>query len=312
MDSILHWKNITEVRQLMKTAPRPILTYFYNPGEDTSRMMLEKSLNRREIVNLLNTRFYSILIDVTTKDTIQWFDDKTYSRKATGNVNDLVTHLFGRKPVFPTLLIFNKETAGFTFIGFKNRYEMRCILVYFSEEVDKTTPFELWAQAYRVAFPAIGMPDALKSPIHWHTLKEALALQKIKPKGLFINWYARLNVSSFVMLFNAFENPKLAKYLNDHFYCVSLDAQTRDTLYWNKPYYNEPGKGKFNQLALEQLQDNMKFPALLFFDRNKKLIYKQQSYLGPLNLFALANYAGSGSYKTIKLKDYLKTFPTDF
>jgi len=252
------------------------------------------------------------MIDASTDDTIHWFDNKTYSRKASSAVNELFHHFFGKNPVYPSLLIYNRETAGFTFKGFKNRYELRCILVYFSEEIDKTTPYELWANAYHIAYPPLGTAKTLKSPIHWHTLKEALALQKQKPKGLFINWYAHLNVGSLVMLFNAFEDPRVAKYLNEHFYCVRLDAQTKDTLYWDKPYYNDPAKGKFNQLALLQLQEKMKFPSLLFFDKNRKLIAIQQSYLGLLNFFAFANYAGSGSYRTMKLPEFIKTFKADF
>ncbi|NVO18187.1 MAG: DUF255 domain-containing protein [Bacteroidetes bacterium] len=312
MDSVVKWKSIEEVKLLMKTEPRPIFTFFYSPGDDSSAYMLDHALNRKEICSFLNSRFYPVKLDINTKDTIQWFDNKAYPCKPYAAYNDLVLHLLGKKPATPAILIYNKESAGFTFKGYENRYELRCILVYFSEDVYKTTPYELWSKAYKVAFPPMGTPNPLKSPIHWKSLKQALALQKTKPKSLFINWYARLNVSSFVMLYNTFEDPKLAKYLNEHFYCVSLDAQTKDTLYWGRPYRYEPAKSRFNQLAVEQLQDNMKFPALAFFDSSRKMIVLQQSYLGPLNLFALANYAGSGSYKSMKLKEYLKKFNVDF
>jgi len=312
LDTVINWKTVSEVQLLMKTAPRQIMTFFYNPGEDTSRIMLDKTLNQKEICNYVNSRFYAIRIDVTTADSIEWFDQKKYALRTGSPFNELAIHLLGEKPVCPSLLFFNLEKAGSTFKGFKNRYEMRCILVYFFEEVDKTTPFELWAKAYQITYPPFGPPKNLESPIKWHSLKEALALQKKNPKGLFINWYARLNVGSMVILFNAFENPKVAKYMNEHFYCVRLDAHSKDTLYWDKAYFNEPLKGKFNQMALKQLDEKMKFPALLFFDKNRKLTVIQQCYLGPLNFLALASYAGSGSYKTIKFKDFIKTFKADF
>jgi thioredoxin-related protein len=308
VDTAVRWQTISEVQQLMVKAPRPIMAFFYMPGDDSSRIMLQNTINRREIISYVNSRFYAVKIDATSNDSIKWFDHKTYTRKESNPVNDLIPHLFRGKPVFPSLILYTTETEGFTFNGFKNRYEMRCILVYVAEEINKTTRFDLWLKAYKNTYPTFGPAQPLKSPIQWHSLKEALELQKKKPKGLFINWYARLNVGSLVMLHNAYEDPTVAKYLNEHFYCVSLDVHSKDTLYWDKPYYNEPDKGKFNQLALEQLQDNMKFPSLLFFDKERKLIAMQQSYLEPVNLFAFANYAGSGSYRTMTFQSFIKTF----
>jgi thioredoxin-related protein len=311
-DTLVKWKKVEEVKVLMKTEPRPIFTFFYSEGVDSCKIMLEKTLRMREIYNLLNSKYYCIFIDTESNDTLQWFDNKTYTTRESASPSSLSAHLLGRKPVFPTVLIYNKETAGFTFRGYTDRYEMRCVLVYFTEDVYKTTPYELWAKAYKHAFPTFGSPDALKSPIQWHPLNEALALQKKHPRPIFINWYARLNVSSFVMLYNTYEDPKLAEYMNAHFYCVSLDAQTRDTLYWDKAYQYIPAKAKFNQLAVTLLEGKMKFPGLMFFDPQKKLIICEQTYLGPLNLFTMANYAGSGSYKTVSFSDFMKTYKPDF
>lgn len=307
-DSTVNWRTIAEVKQLMKTSPRPTMVFFYKPDQDTSRIMLDNTLNRKEICNYVNSRFYAVKIDVTTTDTIHWFDQKTYTCKANGAVNDLIPMLLGEKPASPALLFLNPGSSSFTFKGFKNRYEIRCILVYFYEEINKTTPFESWVQAYMVAYPSFGLPKSLENPIKWHTLEEALALQKKSPKGLFINWYARLNVGSTVMLFNAFEDPKVAKYLNENFYCVRLDAQTKDTLFWDKAYFNEPVKSRYNQLALKQLGENLKFPALLFFDKSLNLIVDKQYYLGTQKMQALVNYAGSGAYRNVNFEDYCKSF----
>jgi thioredoxin-related protein len=138
-----------------------------------------------------------------------------------------------------------------------------------------------------------------------------LKLQKSKPKDLFITWHSRLNVGSLVMLYNAFEDSVVASYMNDHFYCVRLDAQTKDTLFWNKEYVNLNRDDRFHQLALEQLEENMKFPALIFYDINKNLIIRQHSYLGSVNFYMLASYVGSGAYRTQNFQEYRKSFKVE-
>lgn len=306
-DTVVHWKSVKEVMELQKKEKRPIMVYFYDPGHDTSMLLLNDILDKRELTKYIGPRFYAVKIDITAT-SIYWFNQKIYTRKPASRYNDLAFNVFGDKPIMPSFLFFNKESSGLVFKGFRSRYEMRCLLVYISEEIDKTTPYSLWFQSYRVAYPMINLPDALKHPIHWITLDEALEKQKTEPKKLFIYWSARLNVGSTVMVYNAFENVKIADYMNEHFYCVRLDARTEDTLFWKKTMINRKQEDKFHDLALEQLNGEMKFPSLLFYDAGQNLLFKQQSYLGPLNFYALANFIGTDSYRKTDLKTYLKTF----
>jgi len=307
VDTMVHWKPVKQVAELRKTAPRPVLVFFYQPGHDTSQLMLDNILTRRELCSYINPNFYPVRI-AATDSAIDWFDGKQYFRKKGQEYNELVAQVLGEKTVLPSMLFLNDEKSGIVMAGFKTRYEMRCLLMYFGEQIDKTTPYPLWFKAYQLAYPQINLPKATTNPIHWISLEEALEKQKQEPRMLYINWYARLNAGSMVMLYNAYENPKVAEYLNKHFYCVRLDAQSKDTLVWGKPYYNEKKEDKYHELARLQLENNFKFPSHLFFDKQMKLIHKQQSYLGPLNFYALINYLGSGSYTSKTLKEYIKTF----
>lgn len=311
IDTSIRWKSVREVMELSKTEPRPTMVLFYKPGDDTSNMLIQTVLNKKEIIMYANPRFYCVKINA--EDTaVYWFNQKTYRRTTNSANNDIIAQLLGEKASFPTLLFFNEQNTGAMFKGFRSRYEMRCLLVYFAEGVDKTTPYNLWLQAYNVAYPPLNMPKNLENPIHWISLKEALKLQKTSPRLIFITWTAHLNVGSTVMTYNAFEDPRVARYMNDHFYCVKLDAQTNDTLVMGKVYVNGHKPDRYHQLATAQLEGKMIFPSLLFLDTEKKVVVKQQSYLGPLNFFALANYAGSGAYKTQTLHEFRKSFKPDF
>jgi len=309
-DSVIQWKSIEEVIKLRKTDPRPVMTFFYMPGHDTSMLMLENILMKRELVNYVNPSFYPVKINVA--DTLlSWFNGKSYHRNDTSIINDLIPHVLGNGFEYPSFLFLNRDSSGIAFKGFRSRYEMRCLLAYIAEEVDRTTPYHLWFQAYRVAYPVINMPDTLRNPIQWLTLEEALAKQKKNPKNLYITWYKRLNISSQVMLFNAFNHPKITEYMSKNFYCVRLDAKTADSLYWDKRYYAKGTENEFHDLAMLQLDNKMIFPAHLFYGKDSKLILRQHSYLGIVNFYALVNYIGSQAYKSKSLKEYIRSFKPD-
>ena len=309
-DTIIQWKTVREVIELQRTAPRPVMIVFYLPGHDSSMLMFDNVFTKRELVKYLNPRFYSVKIDVSDTSVL-WFDNKVHHITDTSHYNNIANKVLGNEMKFPSLLMMNKENTGIVFKGFRSRYEMRSVLAYIAEEVDKTTPYNSWFQAYQVAYPSINLAQNPETPIEWLSLEKALELQKKDPKILFITWYARLNIGSQVMVFNAFAHPRIRDYMKKHFYCVRLDAQTDDTLFFKNQYVNPMKEDRFHDLAVFQLENNMKFPSHVFYDRYKKLIFRQQSYLSTINFYALVNYIGSGTYKTKGLKDFIKTFKPD-
>ena len=311
-DSAVNWQSLAQVKELMKTKARPIILVFYKEGHDSSAMMLNNTLKYKEICTYINHRFYAIKMNACSDSVIAFFDNRTYTKQAGKSYNDLTVKMLGETPALPSLLFFNKETAGFTFKGYRDRYDMLSILVYFAEEVEKTTPYDFWASAYLKAFPPKVSAKVPEMPVHWYSLREALDMNNREPKGIFVYWSTSWSASSSVMMANAFAHPKLAEYMNANFYCVKLDAQISDTLTWKTAYINENKPGHFHQLALAQLQGKMKFPALLFFDKQNNMVSSNQYYLGAVNMYALANFVGTESYKTMKLQDFVKTFKVDW
>ncbi|MGL4598391.1 MAG: thioredoxin family protein, partial [Bacteroidia bacterium] len=71
------------------------------------------------------------------------------------------------------------------------------------------------------------------SAIHWYTLEEAQALSDKEPRKLFVDMYTSWCGWCKVMDANTFANPTIAKYMNEHYYCVKFDAETRDTVVFN-------------------------------------------------------------------------------
>ena len=76
----------------------------------------------------------------------------------------------------------------------------------------------------------IGTSAFAQEKIQWISFEDAVERCAKEPKMVFIDvytdwcgWCKRMDQSTFV-------NPVIAKYMNEHFYCVKFDAERQDTL----------------------------------------------------------------------------------
>jgi thioredoxin-related protein len=304
----INWLNFKQVNELSKKSPKPLLIFYYSDKNDSSKVMLNQTFAHKEVVTLINQRFYAVKINATSKSEIWFTDNKTYKKNPKKQYGDFIYKALGNTPVFPALQLINEQGKTFTFNGFNDKYNLICKLMYVAEKVNRTTKFEAWeADYFRTFKPG---EHSYKAPfaIHWMTLEQALRLNKEKPKGIFLTFYLKNNAASAVLLVNALSNNTIADYMNTNFYCVRIDAQTTDTLVWDKKYINSRGEGNFHDLPLKLMKGGLQFPSSFFFDSVNKLVLSQDVYLTPDAFYPLAKYVGNGEYTKMKFADYLKTY----
>jgi thioredoxin-related protein len=308
----INWLTFEQIRTLNKETPKPIMVFFYKAGDDSSRLMLNTTFSRKEGCNYTNGKFYSVKIDVNSKEDITFMDGKVYKKDPAKPYHDLALLLLDGKPDVPTTLLFDDQNNRYLFKGYKEYYTMLCMLVYISENIQKTTRYDIWAPAYFRTFPPDKKVNRIPLVVNWLPLTEALKLNKENPKGIFVTFFVKSSAASSVMLVNAFSHNKVAGYLNDNFYCVRLDAQTSDTLIWDKQYVNQHEPGNYNDLAKTMMKDKMQFPSIFFFDKTNRLVLNENLYLSPEALYILSNYVVSESYKKEAFADFLKSFKFEF
>ena len=307
----INWLTFDQVLASYKENPKPLMVFFYS-NDDSSKLLLSTTFARKEVCVYTNTKYYPVKIDIGSKADITFMDGKVYKKDPSKPYHDLATLLLGDKPKAPTVLLFDDKNTPYSFKGYKNHYDMLCQLVYIAENVQKTTRYNIWAPAYFRTFPPDQKANRIPLAINWLTLEEALKLNSEKPKGIFLTYFTKSSAASSVMLVNAFSHKQVAKYLDENFYCVRLDAQTSDTLIWDKEYYNTHGTGNFHDLAKIMMKDQMQFPSIFFFDHTNRLILSENLYLSPEAMYMLSNYVVSESYKTKAFADYIKTFKFEF
>ena len=113
------------------------------------------------------------------------------------------------------------------------------------------------------------------------TLEEALEKSKTQHKKVFIDvytdwcgWCKRMDDSTF-------SDPAVAKYLNDNFYAVKLNAeQQQDITYKGKVYhFKKNGARGYHELASTLLNNRLIFPTTVFLDENQDLIQALPNYV---------------------------------
>ena len=274
--------------------------------------MLKTTFARKDVCNYANKNFYAAKFDIRSKEDITFMDGKVYKKDPNKRFHDLAYKLLGDKPEAPMILLYNDKNDGFSFKGNKEYHEMICMMVYIAEHVEKTTKYNVWAPAYFRTFPPNKKLDKIVLAINWMPLQEALKKNAENPKGIFLTFFSKTNAASSVILVNAFSHRKVADYMNEHFYCVRLDAQTTDTLIWDKPYYNTNADDHIHELTRTLMKGELQFPSIFYFDGKNRLILSENLYLSPEALYILSNYVQSEAYKTKQFAEFMKSFKFEF
>lgn len=106
--------------------------------------------------------------------------------------------------------------------------------------------------------------------VKWMTIEEAMAARDTLPKPIMIDMYTDWCGWCKHMVKTTFSNPSLASYINQKFYAVRYNAETRDTILFNgKKYFNtSTGRKPTHQLAPVLTGGRLSYPTLVFIDEN--------------------------------------------
>ncbi len=157
--------------------------------------------------------------------------------------------------------------------------------------------------------------DELKGPVKWYTFAEAVALQKKNPKPIMVDVYTSWCGPCRMMSANTFGNGIIANYLNEKFYPVKFNAETRDTVSFNGVTFankNPLGTQRpVHDFAASILEGQLSYPSIVFLNEDIKKVQTVVGYYKADQFEPIVKYFGSGKYKDTKWEDYQKTFKTE-
>jgi thioredoxin-related protein len=152
--------------------------------------------------------------------------------------------------------------------------------------------------------------EAAPETINWLTIEEAEAAAKKEPRKVIIDvytdwcgWCKRMDKTTF-------QNPKLAAYVNAHFYAVKLDGEEKDSLtFLGKKYgFVSQGRRGYNMLPATLMNGKMSYPTVVFLDEELKMIQPIPGYQAPESFEQIITFLANDAYKEQPFEQYKKNY----
>ena len=144
------------------------------------------------------------------------------------------------------------------------------------------------------------------APIHWMGFEEAVAKGDPSTKKIFIDSYTHWCGWCKKMDASTFRDSAIVKYMNDKFYAIKLDAETKDTIHFRGTNFTYKAENKSNELASSMMNGQMSYPTFIFLDENFAMLSPLPGYQTPEQLMSVLRYFGENIYKTKKWEEYQK------
>ena len=143
--------------------------------------------------------------------------------------------------------------------------------------------------------------------IKWITFEQMQAAQKKAPKKVIIDIYTEWCGWCKRMDKTTFENPVIAKYVNDNFYAVKFDAESKAPITFAGKVYNNPQR--YHELAMLLMDGKAGFPTSVYLDATlKPLTAPIASYIDAKQFELILNYLNTESFKRIPFDQYTQEF----
>jgi thioredoxin-related protein len=166
--------------------------------------------------------------------------------------------------------------------------------------------------AWVLVFSCAEKHQATEEKIKWMTLQEAeTALQKEK-KPILIDLYTDWCGWCKEMDKKTYRNEKVIAYLQEKFYIVKLNAETKDAVSWNNKTYNFNRQAKTNDFAIFLTYGRLSYPTTVIIPTDNSGPQPIPGYLEPKELELIVRYFGDGKYGKVPFETYQKSFKSSW
>ena len=144
-----------------------------------------------------------------------------------------------------------------------------------------------------VAFSSFMHQSYEETPVKWYKINQYDSLIQRGDKKVMIDVYTDWCAPCRKMDAYTFNDKRIARYINENYYPIKHNGESKDTLYYNRKTFLP--SGKTHQLTYE-LNINA-YPTLLFIDEKGTLITKEAKFFSPNEMEIVLHYIKDNYYK---------------
>ena len=150
--------------------------------------------------------------------------------------------------------------------------------------------------------------------VNWLSIKEAQEKNKTAPKPILLDLYTDWCGWCKHMMKTTYSNQNLANYINQNFYPVKFNAETKDTVEYNgQLYYPSSKEPKTpHQLALKFLGSGLSYPSTVFITNNYQFNMLTQGYLDEKKIEPILIFMVENIFRTTQYEDFSERFNKAF
>ncbi len=147
--------------------------------------------------------------------------------------------------------------------------------------------------------------------IHWITsIDELQAKMQANPKKVYMDVYTDWCGWCKKMDATTFQNPDVIKYINNNFYAVRFNAESKDVIHFQGKEYSFNPQYKANTFAVELMKGQMSYPTAVVMMENFQNPQAIAGYMDVKQIEPLLTYLGDNMYKHQPWDAYQKSYKT--
>ena len=152
--------------------------------------------------------------------------------------------------------------------------------------------------------------SAQSSKVKWLSWEEAIEKSKIQKKKIFVDIYTDWCGWCKKMDAATFQQPDIAKYLNDNYYAVKFDAEQRESIELNGQLYKFKSAGRkgYHDLAFALTRGKLSYPTIVFLDEEMKVIQPIPGFQDAKTFEVIMTYFSEDHHKNTPWKKYMSSY----
>jgi thioredoxin-related protein len=162
--------------------------------------------------------------------------------------------------------------------------------------------------AFVLSFCCSERPVEKGPKLQWMSLQEAETAMQKEKRPILIDLYTDWCGWCKVMDKKTYSNANVITYLQNKFYPVRLDAETRATLHWGNKDYGYNAGSRTNDLAIYLTYGRLSYPTTVIIPTDNSGPQPVPGYHEPKEFELIVRYFGDGKFGKQPFEEYQKGF----